>query len=110
MTCGGVAAGASTPYHVVNEYPGTPASATVGTSGTTDERFALVTASARTLPDLMCGTMFTGLLKPTSTSPASMAIWPAPPPRYWIATMLVRVSVLKSSMERCELVPRPEDA
>ncbi len=35
--------------------PLSPASSSVGTSGSTDERFAVVTASARSLPAWMCG-------------------------------------------------------
>ena len=49
----GVPAGTNTPYQVVISRPGKPASASVGTSGNSDERFAVVTASARTLPPLI---------------------------------------------------------
>jgi hypothetical protein len=35
--------------------PLTPASASVGTSGNAEERLPVVTASARSLPALMCG-------------------------------------------------------
>src|SRR6188472_3235371 len=44
----GVPAGASTPVHDVDSAPGNPASAMVGTSGATDTRVAVVTASALT--------------------------------------------------------------
>ena len=46
----GVFAGASKPTHDACSYPLTPASAIVGYSGATTDRFALVTASARSLP------------------------------------------------------------
>ncbi|SDH74844.1 hypothetical protein SAMN05444748_102305 [Variovorax sp. OV700] len=49
----GVPAGASTPTHVPMSKPLSPASSS-GTSGSTAERLAVVTASARSLPPLMC--------------------------------------------------------
>ena len=51
----GVPAGTRTPFHEVASKRGTPASAIVGTSGITAERFALLTASARILPERTCG-------------------------------------------------------
>src|SRR3954471_18708270 len=47
--------GKATAHHRVALYPGTPASIIVGTSGNAGERSAMVTASGRTRPDLMCG-------------------------------------------------------
>jgi hypothetical protein len=55
MISGGVFAGASAPNQVVTSKPGSAASDSVGTSGSAAERFAVVTASARSFPDLMCG-------------------------------------------------------
>ncbi len=49
----GVPAGANTPYHDTASYPGNPDSATVGTSGAIAVRAALVTASARSFPELI---------------------------------------------------------
>ena len=49
MTAGGVPAGARMPHHVVTSKPGTPASAIVGMSGNSGDRFAPVTASTGTL-------------------------------------------------------------
>src|SRR5438445_2739761 len=46
----GVWAGARMPNHIVDSYPGSPASCTVGSSGAAALRRALVTASTRTLP------------------------------------------------------------
>src|SRR6266403_663556 len=52
----GVPAGTSTPSKVSASWPGNPASAIVGTSGSAEERSALKTASPRRLPSLMCDT------------------------------------------------------
>ena len=52
---GGVPAGANTPCHEPTSKPGNPDSASVGTSGAIDERLAVVTASARSLPALASG-------------------------------------------------------
>src|SRR5439155_15820061 len=49
----GVAAGTTTPCQVIASKPGTPASDKVGSSGTVPERFAVVTASARSRPALI---------------------------------------------------------
>ena len=46
----GVRAGTSTAYQARTSNPGRPASAMVGSSGASDERFRLVTASARSRP------------------------------------------------------------
>jgi len=52
----GVPAGTTTPCMNAASRPDTPASAKVGTSGSRDDRFPLVTASARNLPAVTCGT------------------------------------------------------
>ena len=49
-TPAGVPAGTHTPYQIGQSKPETPASAIVGTSGSKDERFLVVTPSARSLP------------------------------------------------------------
>ena len=54
-TAGGVPAGAIRAFHSEISQSLTPASAMVGTSGAAGERWALVTASARTLPPRACG-------------------------------------------------------
>jgi hypothetical protein len=53
----GVFAGACTPYHAVASNFGKPDSAMVGTSGNAGERFSPVCASARSFPDLICGSV-----------------------------------------------------
>jgi hypothetical protein len=45
-----VPAGTHTPYQIGQSKPETPAFAIVGTSGSKDERFLVVTPSARSLP------------------------------------------------------------
>ncbi|MCY1202392.1 hypothetical protein D9M72_138780 [compost metagenome] len=52
---GGVPLGAHRPYQVLMSKPGKPDSAMVGTSGNSATRCATVTATARSLPDLMNG-------------------------------------------------------
>ena len=47
MTSGGVLAGAASPFHELAFKPGTPADCAVGTSGSTREAWAPVTASGR---------------------------------------------------------------
>ena len=54
MAARGVPAGASRPNHGPPYTSGTPASAMVGTSGSTSTRFSAATASARTLPSAIC--------------------------------------------------------
>ena len=52
---GGVFAGATIAYQAETLKPGTPASATVGMSGTSGDRFAVVTPSPRSLPAWISG-------------------------------------------------------
>ena len=52
MISDGVLRGAPMPYHWLTSYPGT-VSLTVGISGSSPERVAVVTASARSLPARM---------------------------------------------------------
>jgi hypothetical protein len=59
---------------VIASKPGTPASETVGSSGTLAERRALVTASARSLPALMNGITDAEVANITCTSPAITSV------------------------------------
>jgi len=52
-----------------DSWSGTPASAKVGTSGIAEERFALVTASARTRPPRTCSVAFDRFMK-------AIGVWP----------------------------------
>ena len=53
---GGVPAGATIICQAADSKPAMPASCMVGTSGVAGERFAVDTASARSLPSRICGT------------------------------------------------------
>ncbi len=62
MTVRGVPAGANVPSQKPMSKPASPLSATVGTSGKPEKRAAVLTASARILPALICGNEVIGLL------------------------------------------------
>ena len=57
-----------------------PDSSIVGTSGSSGERFALVIASARSLPALMCGRPVLMFMKVASTWPPSRSDIAGAPP------------------------------
>ncbi|MNS52612.1 hypothetical protein D3C72_853330 [compost metagenome] len=76
----GVAAGARMPNHVPISKPFRPASSMVGTSGSTLERLAVVTASARSLPALMCGSTGVSVSKDMVTCPPSRSVVSGPLP------------------------------
>src|SRR5262249_14282750 len=69
MTGLGVPAGANTPHHASAENPGSPCSASAGTSGSARERVSPVTAIARSLPPVTWGVI-------TATEPIARSIWP----------------------------------
>ena len=101
----GVPAGATMPVSVSLSSPGTPASAMVGTSGSAGERWALITASARSLPSLM-------VLMAGGSAVNAIGVWP--PMVEWIAsaaplngtvTRSSSKSCLNSSPERCGVEP-----
>ena len=73
-------AGANMPYHVTFSKPGTPASATVGNSGTAGERCALPTARPFNLPLLTSGSTNGMLLKSNCTCPPSRSVTAGPVP------------------------------
>ena len=50
----GTPAGTTSAVHSAASQPGTPASATVGTSGSASLRFSLMVAKPRSLPSRMC--------------------------------------------------------
>src|SRR5215831_11023269 len=60
----GVPAGASSASQSSHSMSPWPASAMVGTSGSTSIRLPLITASARSLPSLTCGAAVAALVKP----------------------------------------------
>ena len=76
----GVLPGASTPHQVPTSKPGRPASATVGVSGNSGERRALVTASSGSLPSRTWARMVGTVAKNRSTRPASSSTVAGPLP------------------------------
>src|SRR6266481_4372783 len=77
----GVAFGAPTPYQKLASYPGTN-SAKVGMSGSASARIAVVTASARSLPVLMCSIEEGTEPNATCTCPPSKSVSAGASPRY----------------------------
>src|SRR3954470_12728345 len=78
----------------------TPHSARVGTSGSAGIRFALDTASARSLPDWMCGSAVEIAAEPTGGCEAMTAVMAGAAPLKWIAVM----SSLAKNRKRCSAV------
>src|SRR5262249_35428668 len=75
-----VSLGAPMPCNALASYPGTK-SPTVGTSGNTSERVAVVTASGRSLPALMNSVDSGTGLNTTCTCPAMRSVIAGAPPR-----------------------------
>src|SRR5215510_8587150 len=77
----GVFLGAPMPNHTLTSKPGTD-SPTVGMSGNSSKRFALVTASARNLPLLTCSSDTNDAKNAICTCPPSRSVIAGPAPRY----------------------------
>src|SRR5215468_430069 len=92
----GVLFGAPTPVQKLDSYPGTN-SATVGMSGNTGERVAVVTASARSLPPLTYSIDEDMVANMTCTGPPSRSTSAGPAPRYGTCTRVTPVIILNSS-------------
>ena len=107
---GGVPAGTKIPYHVEMSNPGTPTSAIVGKSGASDERFAVVTANAFSLPAFICAIELARLSNMNCTCPPSRSCIAGAPPLYGTWTMSTFASDLKSSPARCPALPLLPDA
>ena len=105
--CFGVPAGACRPYHTVPSTLGRPASFIVGTSGYADTRAGLVTASARTRPDLRKAWWPATASKNTGTSPAASAGAPVPLPLYGMCWIGRAVTILNNSPTMCGALPVP---
>src|SRR5262249_3942689 len=86
-------------------WPGTPASSMVGTSGRIATRFALVTASARKRPALICPDATGNVENATGVWPATTDCTIGPPPPNGTITMSSLSDSLNSSVERCGGVP-----
>ena len=74
MTGLGVFAGATMPIQALDSKPGKPASATVGSSGSTRLLTLLVTASAFMRPACTSGMAVPGTTKPAAIWPLRMAV------------------------------------
>src|SRR5262249_13396464 len=105
----GVLFGAPTPVQNLDSYPGTN-SATVGMSGNTGERVAVVTASARSLPPLTYSIDEDIVANMTCTCPLSRSTSAGPAPRYGTCTRLTPVIILNSSPKIWFPEPMPPDA
>ena len=110
MTGCGVLAGARRASHWVNWKSFTPASCSVGTSGSSAERTRSVTASARSAPDFTCGNAADSVGKLKSTCPESVSTSAGPPPRYGTCRMKVPVESLNISPQMWNVVPTPAEA
>ena len=107
----GVAAGATMPNQVSASKPlrpGTPDSATVGMSGSSGERLAEPTASARILPLLMCGTEVSTLSYIKSVCPPIKSISAGAAPLYGMCKKFTLAMLFNISMPRCVTEPAPE--
>ena len=92
--------------------PGKPVSDSVGNSGTSVERLAVVTATAFNFPARTCCIEFARLSNMSCVSPASNACNAGAPPLYGMCTMSMWASVLNSSPARwpaLPLLPEPKD-
>src|SRR4051812_6478299 len=105
MMAGGVFAGAKMPKMDTASYPGSPVEATVGMSGYRAEGCALVTASARNLPDFTCGEAALGLVKDSCVCPAMRELMAGPTPLKGTRTMSTPAMALNKAPARCEAVP-----
>src|SRR5258706_15489477 len=100
MIAAGVLAGARTPNIATDVYPGTPAAATVGRPGASAEGWALVTATALNLPDLMCGVTAGAAPNINCTWPPIRSLSAGAMPLYGIRMILTPVIALNNSAAR----------
>ncbi len=80
----------------------------VGTSGISGERFAVLTPSAFSLPDFMCGMAIGVPTKLTLTIPDIRSCCAGPLPLYGTWLSLMPAMYMKSSVTRCCALPLPE--
>src|SRR6266436_6254335 len=107
ITSPGVAAGVKTPNNAPRTKSSTPASAIVGTSGTSGERAPPVMTSALTWPALTRPTEVAMPVISISICPDTTSAMPAPPPLYGTCVMLSLKRCANSSPIRCGLEPTP---
>src|SRR5690349_2657897 len=89
---------------------GYPASVMLGTSGSAGDRILLVTASARSLPSLMCGTAGGSDVNAIGVCPASVELTASPALLNGTCTRSRPSDWRKCSPIRCGGVPVPGDA
>src|SRR5213592_3662151 len=97
------------PYQVDISTPGTPASASVGTSGSSAERFGVITASALTLPPLMKLMADEVVSKSGWICPPTRSVSACDEPLYGTWKIFVPVARAKASQARCWVLPMPEE-
>ena len=97
MMAGAVAAGAATAYQLLTSKPGRPDSITVGVSGSTAVRFALVTAMPRNRPLNTCGALSTTFATSRLVCPPTAAVVAGAPPLYGTFTMRMPTASANSS-------------
>ena len=97
------------PYHVVISTPGNPASASVGTSGSSGVRFGLITASAFTLPPLMNAIADDVVSKSSWICPPTRSASACDEPLYGTCTAFVPAARLNASPARCCVLPTPDE-
>ena len=73
MIAFGVPLGAKKPYQLDSSFMLMPSSIMVGSSGRSFERVGPLTASARTLPELMCGSEPPAVVNQISVRPEKMS-------------------------------------
>src|SRR5204862_2215687 len=81
-----------------------------GASGATAERFAVVTASARSVPPLASGHAVVMLSNVIATWPPTTSCSAGGLPLYGMSRMSTPAMLLKSSPDKCCDVPLPLDA
>src|SRR6185437_12793106 len=90
--------------------PGNQDSETVGMSGAKGTRVADVTASARTVPPLICDITDGSVATITLTRPDIRSVSAGPPPRYGTWVNSIPAVRLNNSPHKCWMVPTPGDA
>src|SRR5262245_5815271 len=109
MMAADVFAGANIACIELASYPGRPDDATVGIPGASAEGSAVVTAIARSLPDLSGPATEPRLANMTCVSPAITEMTAGPAPLNGMRTMLTPAICLKSSTARCVGAPVDPD-
>ena len=105
----GVCPGASTPIQKLNSAPGTPASATVGTSGRFGARFFPLTASAISRPSRIADCAAEIPTVPNWVRPAMVSVIISGAPLSGTCTALIPVTARNFSAFTCDALPIPAE-